>query len=70
MDIRWNFTVPAGQSYYSYSATGSVDFELAETEQSKIITRILAYAGAVIKDPSIIQVASQQAQAETIKETL
>lgn len=70
MDIRWNFTVPAGQSYYSYSATGSVDFELAETEQSKIITRILAYAGVVIKDPSIIQVASQQAQAETIKETL
>lgn len=70
MDIRWNFTVPAGQSYYSYSATGSVDFELAETEQSKIVTRILAYAGVVIKDPSIIQVASQQAQAETIKETL
>jgi hypothetical protein len=70
MDIRWNFTVPAGQSYYSYSALGSVDFELAETEQSKIITRILAYAGVVIKDPSIVQVATQQAQQETIKETL
>jgi hypothetical protein len=70
MDVRWNFTVPAGQSYYRFSPAGSVNFELAETEQAKIVTRILAYAGVIIKDPSILQVAAQQAQAESIKETI
>ena len=70
MDVRWNFTVPAGQSYYRFSPAGSVNFELAETEQAKIVTRILAYAGLIIKDPSVLQVAAQQAQAESIKETI
>ncbi len=70
MDVRWNFTIPQGQAYYRYDPAGSIDFELNKSEQSKIITRILAYAGVVIKDPSIVQIASQQAQAETIKETL
>ena len=70
MDVRWNFTVPSGQAYYSYNAAGSIDFELSKKEQSNIVTRILLYAGVVIKDPTIIQVAQQQVQAETIKETL
>jgi len=70
MDVRWNFTVPSGQAYYSYGAGGSIDFELSKKEQSNIVTRILLYAGVVIKDPTIIQVAQQQVQAETIKETL
>jgi len=70
MDVRWNFTVPSGQAYYSYSAGGSIDFELSKKEQSNIVTRILLYAGVVFKDPTIIQVAQQQVQAETIKETL
>jgi hypothetical protein len=70
MDVRWNFTVPTGQAYYSYSPTGSIDFEISKKEQSNIVTRILLYAGVVVKDPSIIQVAQQQVQAETIKETL
>jgi hypothetical protein len=70
MDVRWNFNVPAGQTYYSYNPTGSIDFEISKKEQSNIVNRILLYAGVVIKDPTIIQVAQQQVQAETIKETL
>ena len=34
------------------------------TEQTNVVTRILAYAGIIINDPTIIQVASQQIQAE------
>ena len=70
MDVRWNFTVPSGQTYYRYDAGGSVDFEVSKKEQSNIVNRILLYAGVVVKDPNIIQVAQQQVQAETIKETL
>mgnify|MGYP000892557440 CR=1 FL=1 len=58
------------QSFYQYNASGSINFELAKSEQTNIVTRILLYAGVVVRDPSIIQVASQQVQADTIKETL
>ena len=70
MDVRWNFTIPNGQSFYQYNASGSINFELSKSEQTNIVTRILLYAGVVVRDPSIIQIASQQAQADTIKETL
>ena len=70
MDVRWNFTVPTGQTFYRYNAAGSIDFELNKSEQANIVNRILLYAGVVVKDPNIIQIAQQQAQAETIKETL
>jgi hypothetical protein len=70
MDVRWNFSIPQGQAYYRYDPAGSIDFELNKSEQSNVINRILLYAGVVVKDPSIIQVAQQQVQADTIKETL
>ena len=59
-DVRWNFTVPSGQTYYQYNATNSVDFELSKTEQSNVILKVLLYAGVVVKDQLIIQVAAQQ----------
>lgn len=61
----WNFTL--GTNYqYVYDSTTSVDFELHPIEQTNLITRILLYSGIVIKDPQIIQIAAQQAQAENI----
>ena len=42
----------------------SINFELAASEQSNVITRILAYAGVIINDPTIVQVASQEIAAE------
>lgn len=70
MDVRWNFTIPSGQSFYQYNAAGSTDFELAKGEQTNVITRILLYAGVIVKDPIIIQQAAQQVQADSIKETI
>lgn len=61
----WNFTL-GENGQYIYSEASSVQFELHPTEQVNLITKILLYSGIVIRDPQIIQIASQQAQTETI----
>ena len=70
LDVIWNFTIPSGQNYYQYNPTNSTDFELSKTEQTNIILKILLYSGIVIRDPSVIQVASQQVQQEVQRSTL
>ena len=70
VDVTWNFTIPAGQNYYQYDPTNSVNFELSKTEQSNIILKVLLYSGVVIRDPSIVNIASQQVQQETQRSTL
>ena len=58
-DITWGYASGTlGQ--FLYSASASVDFELNVTEQTNVITRVLAYAGVIINDPTIIQVAAQE----------
>ena len=42
-------------------ATGSVDFELDDIEQTEVILRILMYSGVVIRDPQIVQAAAAEA---------
>lgn len=64
VDVIWNFTVPAGQSYFVWDPTNSTNFELSKTEQANIILKILLYSGVVIRDPSIVQIAAQQVQQE------
>jgi len=61
----WNFTLGTNLQYI-YDPGNSVNFELHPIEQTNLVTRILLYSGIVIKDPQIIQIAAQQAQAETI----
>ena len=63
----WNFTV-GGSNQYLYSASTSCDFELHSAEQTELILKILLYAGVVIKDPEIIQVAASQVQQENINQ--
>ena len=69
-DIQWAFTAGVGQSYiFNNSPTGgSVNFELSSTEQTSVILKILLYAGIVIRDPQIVQAASQQIQQEEINQ--
>ena len=63
-DIQWAFTEGVGQSYLfdNTVAGNSVNFELSSTEQVSVITRVLLYAGIVVRDPQIVQVAAQQIQ--------
>ena len=46
----------------------SCNFELHAAEQTELILKILLYAGVVIEDPTVIQVAAQQEQAQYTKE--
>lgn len=55
----WNFR-SGGQGQYIYSPSGSVNFTLHNSEQTNLITRILKYAGVIINDPTIIDVAAQE----------
>lgn len=74
LDPVWGFTVGTrGQYIYNPSiyvpgnpSTGSRNFELHESEQTRIIIKILMYAGVIIKDPQIVQAAAQQLQLEDI----
>lgn len=72
----WGFNVGTlGQYLYNSTIfnantapTGSRNFEIHISEQNSLILKILLYAGIVIRDPQIIQAASQQVQAEEINE--
>jgi hypothetical protein len=59
----WNF-IMGGSNQYVYSAYTSFDFELHPAEQTELMLKILLYAGVVVKDPQIIQVAAQQVAQE------
>ena len=62
-DVVWGYSVGAlGQ--FQYAAGTSINFELNISEQTNVITRVLAYAGVIINDPTIIQVAQGEIQQE------
>jgi len=77
-DIIWGFNVGSLNQYIynsvqfndtigaSYEPTGSQQFELMESEQTTVILKILIYAGLIIKDPTVIQVAAGQVQKQEI----
>ena len=62
LDPIWNFTL-SGNAYV-YNPDTSIDFELHDSEQIEVVLKILLYAGVVVKDSTIIQVAAQQIQQE------
>jgi len=71
-DVVWGYQQLGGGSWtsgpYIYNPATSVQFELDATEQTTVITNVLLYMGIVIKDPQIVQVAAQQAQAEEVNQ--
>ena len=67
-DVIWNFEIPSGQNYYQYVTSGSQDFELDVSEQPEVIVKILLYAGVVVKDYNLVNLAAQQVQAEQINQ--
>tara|TARA_R110000772_G_scaffold46806_1_gene106766 strand:+ start:90 stop:1025 length:936 start_codon:yes stop_codon:yes gene_type:complete len=67
ININWGFTV-AGGGNYIYNPANSVNFEVQPTEQTSLITRILLYAGVVVRDPQLVQMAAGQIQNEKVNE--
>jgi hypothetical protein len=66
----WSYNLGAVGQYVFISPTttgsASLDFELDISEQTNIIINILKYFGVVINDPTIIDVAAQEAQATEV----
>ena len=62
-NIVWGYSTGA-KGQFLYSPGASVDFDLHTSEQTEVILRILVYAGLIIEDPAVIQVAAGQIQAE------
>ena len=67
-DIKWDFTTDITTGAYLYAAGSSIQFDLDVTEQDELILRILAYAGLIIQDPTIISAASQAVAAQDANE--
>lgn len=65
---KWDFTVDSTTQAYVYDYNQSVNFELDSIEQTALIMRILLYAGVIIKDPQVVQVAASQIQQEQANE--
>ena len=55
---EWTYTDVGGNPLYN--SANVVNFELHESEESKLVINILALAGLVIKDPSVYQIASTE----------
>jgi hypothetical protein len=71
-NVVWDYTT-GGLGQYIFDPVGgagslSTNFELDISEQTEIILRILAYAGVIIQDPSIVQMASQAVATEDANE--
>jgi len=47
-----------------YDGPNSTPFDLNISEQTNVIMRVLAYAGVIINDPTVIQMAAGQVQSE------
>ena len=56
--VKWSYVVVQDQAQHVGSQ--SVDFELHNSEETKLIMKILALAGITLKDASIYQAASQE----------
>tara|TARA_R110000822_G_scaffold104048_1_gene230796 strand:- start:819 stop:1565 length:747 start_codon:yes stop_codon:yes gene_type:complete len=67
-NIVWGFTVGNVLGQYIYSPNSSLDFELMPSEQTTVILKILFYAGLIIEDPAVVQIASQQVQSKEINQ--
>jgi hypothetical protein len=65
-DPIWGYTSSGGA--YTYASGSSTDFELHPSEETLLVTKILAYAGVVLKDPTVIQVAAQEEANKFTKE--
>jgi hypothetical protein len=76
-DVVWAYGVDGTTGAFIWSgtagaptpfipSTGSVDFELDDSQQTEVIIGILKYAGVVIRDPQIVQSATQLSAANEV----
>jgi len=57
-DPYWGFSKNSSNGSYEYASGSSTDFELHESDEVDLVIKILGFVGIIIKDPTVIQVAS------------
>jgi hypothetical protein len=58
---KWSFTRTTNNAY-EFQPGNAYDFELHKSEQVNLVIKILAHAGVIVKDPTLIQIAGQEEQ--------
>lgn len=58
-DPIWGYN-GGGANVYTYNSDESTDFQIHQSDETDLVTKILAYSGVIIKDPTVIQVAAQK----------
>ena len=56
VDPVWG-SVAGALGQFVYNEQSSTQFELHPSEQTELILKILMYAGVIIEDPSLVQIA-------------
>lgn len=59
-DPYWGFSKNSSNGSYEYASGSSTDFELHESDEVNLVIKILGFVGVIIKDPTVIQVASAE----------
>ena len=60
----WTYVVVNKKALYNANASDHQHFELHESEQTELVTRILALAGITLKDTNLFQIASSQTNSQ------
>lgn len=65
-EAEWKFTVD--QNTGVFIEASSINIDLHDSEQSEVILKVLMYAGVVIKDMEIVQIASARVKQEEVNQ--
>ena len=60
--VEWGYTVVNTQAQYNATSPSTQHFELHPSDEVELVTKILEYAGIVLKDPSLYQLAEREEQ--------
>ena len=64
-DPVWANTVDSTTGALTFDSANAVDFALHPSEEVELVLGVLKYAGVVIKDPSVVQMATQEDNIKT-----
>ena len=56
---KWSFT-RTNNNAYEFQPASAYNFELHQSEQVNLVIKILAHAGVIVKDPTLIQMAGNE----------
>ena len=64
-DPVWANTIDSTTGALTFDSDNAVDFTLHPSEEVELVLGVLKYAGVIIKDPSVIQMATQEDNIKT-----